>query len=188
MTKYFRAERLDGRDAHVMFVPESLHVRCSLNEIMEMDHVIQVLPDGSISDDEMDIYAPNAYGSQDGPEFSADEWSAIGSSSQQGGGHIMHNSEFIGRGLWELMREQPGFYVAVPVHWSDFWADEDDEEGWTTEGWVLAFCEATPRHLANPGHPEGYLPDCPGCEAKCHCTQGHAECVFSGEHNGLAEV
>lgn len=38
-----------------------------------------------------------------------------------------------------------------------------------------------PQHVDYPHHP-GYLVDCPACEAKCHCTEGSAECVYPGEH------
>lgn len=43
----------------------------------------------------------------------------------------------------------------------------------------------TVNHTDYPHHP-GYLHDCPACEASCHCTEGNAECVFEGEHNGSA--
>ena len=35
-------------------------------------------------------------------------------------------------------------------------------------------------------HLPGRLHDCPACEARCHCTPGDAECVYDGQHNGLA--
>lgn len=43
----------------------------------------------------------------------------------------------------------------------------------------------TIEHVDYP-HEPGRLYDCPACEARCHCTPGDAECVFEGEHNGLA--
>jgi|SRR5215469_2873528 len=42
-------------------------------------------------------------------------------------------------------------------------------------------------HVEYP-HEPGRLHDCPGCEARCHCTAGHTECVFEGKHNGLADT
>jgi hypothetical protein len=42
-----------------------------------------------------------------------------------------------------------------------------------------------PAHCGYP-HEPGRLYDCPACESKCHCTPGDAECIFAGEHNGLA--
>lgn len=44
---------------------------------------------------------------------------------------------------------------------------------------------STVNHSDYPHHP-GYLMDCPACEARCHCTEGSAQCVFDGEHNGSA--
>jgi len=44
-----------------------------------------------------------------------------------------------------------------------------------------------PGHVDYP-HQPGRLYDCPACEAACHCTPGDAECVYSGQHNGLAET
>lgn len=43
------------------------------------------------------------------------------------------------------------------------------------------------QHVDYPHFP-GRLYDCPACEAKCHCKAGETECVFEGEHNGLAEA
>lgn len=40
-----------------------------------------------------------------------------------------------------------------------------------------------PEHNGYP-HEPGYLHDCEACESSCHCTPGHALCVFDGEHNG----
>jgi hypothetical protein len=37
-------------------------------------------------------------------------------------------------------------------------------------------------------HEAGYLFDCAACESACHCTADHAECVYSGEHNGSADA
>jgi hypothetical protein len=42
-----------------------------------------------------------------------------------------------------------------------------------------------PKHVTS-GHPDGYLYDCPACDAGCHCTPGHSECVYEGTHNGTA--
>lgn len=32
-------------------------------------------------------------------------------------------------------------------------------------------------------HWPGYLPDCPACEARCHCDGESAECVYPGGHS-----
>ena len=50
---------------------------------------------------------------------------------------------------------------------------------------VVAFAHIPIPHADYP-HQPGRLYDCPACEAACHCTQGDAECVYSGPHNGLA--
>jgi hypothetical protein len=41
------------------------------------------------------------------------------------------------------------------------------------------------RHVSYP-HLPGRLYDCPACEASCHCTPGDAECIYTGQHNGMA--
>lgn len=46
--------------------------------------------------------------------------------------------------------------------------------------------EEDPIPHADYPHLPGRLHDCPACEARCHCTAGGAECVYDGQHNGLA--
>ena len=46
---------------------------------------------------------------------------------------------------------------------------------------------AKPVHADYP-HEPGRLHDCKACEDHCHCTPGYTECVFEGEHNGMAEA
>lgn len=41
------------------------------------------------------------------------------------------------------------------------------------------------KHADYP-HEPGRLYDCPACEARCHCTPGHTQCVYEGRHNGTA--
>lgn len=31
-------------------------------------------------------------------------------------------------------------------------------------------------------HEAGTLYDCTACESSCHCTAGHAECIYEGTH------
>ncbi len=50
---------------------------------------------------------------------------------------------------------------------------------------AIALVSAPIAHNVYP-HNVGYLFDCAACESACHCTAGHAECVYSGEHNGTA--
>ena len=47
--------------------------------------------------------------------------------------------------------------------------------------------KAKPVHADYP-HEPGRLHDCPACDDHCHCTPGYTECVFEGEHNGLADA
>jgi hypothetical protein len=101
-----------------------------LNDIMEFDHVIEVLPDGGIIH-RSDIYAPSLY---DG-DLDSDTWELLdGYTGQQGGGSIMHNSEFIGGRMERDIRENPGVYVALVCTWLDTEEDDDDN----VEGWAVA--------------------------------------------------
>ena len=43
------------------------------------------------------------------------------------------------------------------------------------------------QHIGYP-HLPGRLYDCPACEARCHCTPGDAECIYTGQHNGMASA
>lgn len=63
-----------------------------------------------------------------------------------------------------------------------------------THGTLHLIPVGAPRHpqpveeLAHADYPHvpGYLYDCPACEASCHCSPGHTECVYDGDHNGTA--
>lgn len=46
--------------------------------------------------------------------------------------------------------------------------------------------EDGPPHADYP-HEPGRLYDCAACEASCHCVAGYTQCVYRGEHNGLAD-
>ena len=143
----------------------------SLSDHMSFDHVIRVHPNGAITDGPPGVHAPDLYDD----ELSGDDaWSLLDGFSGQWhySGPMMHQSEFIGGGLERHIRETPGLYVALVNYPLD-----DTEE--LTE-WAVA-CQEW--HNDYP-HEPGYLYDCQACEARCHCTPGHAECVFSGEHTG----
>jgi hypothetical protein len=88
----------------------------------------------------------------------------------------MHTSEFVGGGLEDHIRETPGSYAVVIVRCDD---GED-------AGWAVAYRPPPEQHADYP-HEPGRLYDCPACEASCHCTAGYTQCVYSGEHNGLAD-
>lgn len=107
-----------------------------LNEFMDFDCVIEVLPDGQVK------YRPDL----DGPslrngeiEGSHDGWDLMGGYSGQDrySGPIMHNSEFIGGGMARDILEKPGLYVSLVCYW-----DREDEDSDNVEGWAVAYREA----------------------------------------------
>lgn len=101
----------------------------ALNDIMDFDHVIEVTESGRIIERD-DLFAPSLY---DG-ELDTDGWALMdGYTGQQGGGPIMHNSEFIGGRMERDIRSTPGIYVALVSAWLD-----DD----SVEGWAVAYREA----------------------------------------------
>jgi hypothetical protein len=116
--------------------------RNNLNDIMEFEYVVKVDEDGNV-ERMSDVYAPSLY---DG-ELDSSEWTLVGNSGQQGGGHLMHNSEFIGGGLADMILETPGYYVAVVCYWGpddneleDPDYDENTYDG--VEGWGVAYRES----------------------------------------------
>lgn len=110
-----------------------------LNEIMEFDNVIEVKPNGLIVDRD-GIWAPDLRNGE--LEASAIEqgWSLMaGYTGQQGGGDVMHNSEFIGGGMELDIRETPGIYAALVCYWDP--DEDDDEDDDNIEGWAVARME-----------------------------------------------
>ncbi len=118
-----------------------------LNDLMELDHVIEVVTPGFVRS-RADIYAPTVTG-EDGPED--DAWQPLKGYSSQGSGIInqaenwhMHDCESIGGRLAEDILTNPGIYVAVWITWDPDTCDEDaDEYGDepTIEGWCVLFQE-----------------------------------------------
>lgn len=112
--------------------------RYALNDLMQVDHVIRVHEDGSISEPE-NVWAPEVYSDDDGKDITVDsmsggpEWSLLsGFTGQQGGGPIMHDSEFVGGHLACHILETPGLYAVVTV-----------TDGYGTDvGWAVTFAEA----------------------------------------------
>ena len=98
-----------------------------LNERMEPEHVVEIHPDGSVTDGPAGVYAPEVSVDldDDGQMISLDpsdiqidsRWSLLtGYSGQHGySGPIMDPAEFIGGGLERDIRSTPGIYVAVTV-------------------------------------------------------------------------
>ena len=118
-----------------------------LNDLMELDHVIEVVTPGFVRS-RADIYAPTVTG-EDGPED--DAWQPLKGYSSQGSGIInqaenwhMHDCESIGGQLALDILANPGIYVAVWITWDPDTCDEDaDEYGDepTIEGWCVLFQE-----------------------------------------------
>jgi hypothetical protein len=114
----------------------------TLNEIMEMDHVIRVRTDGTIDDHVTGEYAPevNVNTDANGQISAADDaemiagiesqdWEVLNGWSGQYGysGPIMHASEYVGGDLERHIRETPGLYCVSVVETLD---DDDEPAGW----------------------------------------------------------
>lgn len=130
----YRAGRVDYPGAveteHGLMLPVTPD---NLSDLMDFDHVIQVHEDGTVSEPE-GIYAPDLY---DGALESA-EWSLFGNySGQQGGGALMHNSEYIGGRMASDILDTPGVYVSLVCYWTPEDDDDDDADA-DIEGWAIA--------------------------------------------------
>lgn len=108
-----------------------------LDDIMEFEHVIEVLPDGSIID-RNDLYAPDLLNG----ELVDDTWSLMDGWSGQYmySGPVMHDSEYIGKRMEAWIRETPGVYVLVAAYYDDEDAEDEDAE-LIVEGWGVAYRE-----------------------------------------------
>src|SRR5688572_20005269 len=104
-----------------------------LNDIMEIDHVIRVHEDGTVTW-EREVYAPELFDGELHQHWESPQWSLMdGYSGQQGySGPLMHQSEVIGGGMERDILAQPGLYVAL----TNYPADGSDE---LTE-WAVAYC------------------------------------------------
>jgi hypothetical protein len=126
----------------------------SLNDKMDFDHVVQVLPGGQVVDAH-GVYAPELYDD----ELQGAGWTLMDGYSGQSGysGPIMHASEYIGGGLERDILANPGYYVTLVNN------SYDDEE---PEGWAIAYKAASKtssktatRHLTLTG-PHAGQPIC----------------------------
>lgn len=114
----------------------------TLNDMMQIDHVIRVREGGVIDAGVTGVWAPEIHvgTDEDGQITDADERQMIEDAEAQGwtlltgwtgqysyNGPIMHASEYIGGGLETHIRETPGLYCAVVVETDD---DRDDAAGW----------------------------------------------------------
>lgn len=109
-----------------------------LNRIMEIDRVVQVHPDGSITTAPGDVWAPDL---QDGQLLQREggRWSLLdGYGGQQSySGPVMHASEFVGGRMADDIAAQPGMYVAVVNRFIPE-GDGDDEDD-DVDGWAVAY-------------------------------------------------
>lgn len=105
----------------------------TLSELMDFDHVIAVLSDGTAIDGPPDIIAPDLFNG----ELDSDDWTLLNGYSRQYGysGPIMHSSEFIGGDLEKDILAKPGYYVSL--------VNSCIGLGWITEsdGWAIAYKE-----------------------------------------------
>jgi hypothetical protein len=140
-----------------------------LDNLMSIDHVVRVLPDGTVTDKTPDgkplgVYAPEVYCDYDGPfaeasitkehdrdmvKYLADQgWHVADGWSGQDrySGPIMHPSEYIGGALADHIRETPGYWVAlsVEIHPKEDDPEYDDGNGESeSAGWIVAHREIT---------------------------------------------
>jgi len=147
MSKYTRMPGHDHYGDRAFLVGGS-GVR-TLHDIMEWDHIIEVHADGSVSDDltewrlangtlHSDMWVPELNDGELANYLGAVPWTLMGESFQMGGGHIMHDSEFVGGRLADEILETPGYYVVIESHHScNEECDESCEEG--PDGWAVAW-------------------------------------------------
>lgn len=117
--------------------------RDDLNDVMELDHVIRVYPDGRLDSNggyAAGIYAPDV-SNVDGPvpDDGVDvevmdnrPWRVQVNRSNQWNykGAVMHPSEFIGGGMADDILTMPGYWVAVEVRNDDGSLPDGDSIGW----------------------------------------------------------
>lgn len=117
----------------------------NLNDVMQFDHVVSILPGGNVTDGPEGIYAPELHmdSTDNGDILPEHEAQYVADALSQGwtlesgwtgqysySGVCMHDSEYIGGWLAEHILCTPGLWVAAPVRMLL------DVEG---EGWVLAY-------------------------------------------------
>lgn len=109
-----------------------------LNSIMEIDHVITVGADGTVSDGPAGLYAPEVWHvdgarSPEDIDIMGTGWEPLtGYTGQHAySGAVMHASEYVGGRLERDILATPGTYVAVVVAVLPE-SDDDDPEpaGW----------------------------------------------------------
>lgn len=131
-----------------------------IDDLMQFDHVVAVMPDGRVIDTDegfnpLDVHAPVVEMGYDGPFEDAQigkehdaammehlrkqGWEVLSGYSGQYSysGPVMHRSEFIGGGLEDRIREEPGFWVALTVEIHPGPEDDDETES-EVVGWIVA--------------------------------------------------
>ncbi len=121
-----------------------------LNDLMEIDHVVRVHPDGTVTDAEDGWWAPEVYVNVDADGqclADSDEelyrivspWRLMTGYTGQYAYHgpVMHASEFIGGRIEDDIRERPGVYVACVVECRG--PDRDADENEEPAGWVVCY-------------------------------------------------
>lgn len=117
----------------------------SLNDQMSFGHVVQVHPDGAVTD-AWDLNAPEIVYLQldsDGQSLDdnfidlSDEWKPLTGYTGQDRYHgpVMHSSEFIGGRLESDILAEPGLYVAAVVDGMP--ADDSDDDADLNIGWAV---------------------------------------------------
>lgn len=112
--------------------------RYGLDKIMEIDHVIQVHDDGTVSEP-TGVWAPEVYSDDDGTDVTVDSmkggptWSLLSGFTSQYAYHgpVMDVGEYVGGHLARHILETPGYYAVVVV---------TDGYG-SNVGWAVAFAE-----------------------------------------------
>lgn len=104
-----------------MTMPNLARDPYALSRLMDFDHVVRVHADGSVTDAEPGVWAPEL--SPEGRDVltaasEADGWALLNGYSGQYGyrGPIMHPSEFIGGGMARDILARPGLYVALVAY------------------------------------------------------------------------
>ena len=128
----------------------------ALNDRMEFDHIIQVHPDGTITDSPLSAGSVDAYFDLNVTPDGTDEftmspgWTLLSGFTGQYSynGPVMHPSEFIGGGLERHILETPGLYVALEVSGRCEYNGTtrcDVESGCDCEpaGWAVAYLDTT---------------------------------------------
>lgn len=127
----------------------------SLNEAMEFDHVIRVFVDGTFSDAEKGVYAPEVAVeiAEDDAGSVTDEaeaamiamverqgWQLMTGYTGQCGynGPLMHASEFVGGGMERDILAESGLYVVVEPTGLYQSEEQEERDGGRPVGWVVA--------------------------------------------------